>query len=211
MSPPMTIEVPQRVTKLPVDERGYPVPWFVMWIDGKPDFRVIDGAKMSLAIKEKRCWICGDKLGVNLAFVIGPMCAINRVISEPPSHRDCAIFALQACPFLSRPKMRRNEFNIPEGCSHPAGIPIDRNPGVMLLWMTRTYQPFSDDTGVLFRLGEPTELHWYTEGRAASRDEVMESIEKGLPLLRSIAEQQGKMATGQLDRMLGEALKLLPV
>ena len=39
--PPM----PSRIAALPVDERGYPVPWFVAWIDGKPEFRCADPAK----------------------------------------------------------------------------------------------------------------------------------------------------------------------
>jgi len=31
---------------LPIDpDRGYPVPWFVAWVNGKPDFRVIGVGK----------------------------------------------------------------------------------------------------------------------------------------------------------------------
>ena len=35
--------------------------------------------KREQSVKEKRCWICGDKRGKYGAFVIGPMCAINRI------------------------------------------------------------------------------------------------------------------------------------
>lgn len=113
-----TDQIPDRIKRLPVDHRDFPVPWFVQWFDdGKPsdfgigtaDFRVIDARKIGVAIRERRCWVCGDRLGVHLAFLIGPMCAVNRVISEPPSHRECAEFSAQTCPFLSRPRMRRNE------------------------------------------------------------------------------------------------------
>jgi hypothetical protein len=34
--------MPARFARLPADERGYPVPKFVEWIDGKPDFRCVD-------------------------------------------------------------------------------------------------------------------------------------------------------------------------
>jgi hypothetical protein len=36
---PELTELPLRMRGLPLDERGYPVPWFVAWIDGKPEFR----------------------------------------------------------------------------------------------------------------------------------------------------------------------------
>ena len=38
-------------------------------------------------------------MGVHKAFVIGPMCAVNRVIApEPPSHRDCGTFSARVLP-----------------------------------------------------------------------------------------------------------------
>jgi hypothetical protein len=133
----MNIEnVPERIAKLPRDDRGYPVPWFVAWVDGRPDFRVIEGGRIFEALKERRCWVCGEKLGRYLAFVIGPMCAINRITSEPPSHRDCALFAARACPFLTMPRMKRNERAKPEGYQEPAGfpsreIPASRSSGLL--------------------------------------------------------------------------------
>ena len=104
------VSMPPRIRRLPVSPAGFPVPWFIQWFDGGkpcapgdgvPDFRVFDAGKLRLAIKARRCWVCGGQLGVHLAFVIGPMCSINRVISEPPSHRECAVFSATACPFLS--------------------------------------------------------------------------------------------------------------
>jgi hypothetical protein len=76
--------LPERIKQLPIDERGYPIPWFVDWVDGKPEFRAMDGRKLVRAIKERLCWVCGQPLGVNLAFVAGPMCGINRVSSRTP-------------------------------------------------------------------------------------------------------------------------------
>jgi hypothetical protein len=201
---------------LPLDHRGFPVPWFVAWVDAKgnlwdqgrpgavPDFRVVDQRKLVRCVKEKRCWLCGQPLGRFMAFVIGPMCAITRVNSEPPSHRDCAQFALWACPFLSRPRMRRNEVGLPPEKIAPAGIHLDHNPGAMCLWVTTSYQPFKPDQGqqggVLFQLGEPLAVHWYAEGRAATEAELVAAIAKGLPQLRAITEQQGGGAVETLDR-----------
>jgi hypothetical protein len=207
--------------KLPLDARGYPIPWFVAYVDGKPDFRIMDVKKLARVLKgEKRCWVCGERLGTTFAFVVGPMCAINRVSSEPPSHRECAWFSAIACPFLSRPHMRRREAGLPEKMSEPAGVMIDRNPGVALVWVTNTYEVI--DTGQsreqvhhLFRMGEPRHVYCYADGRPATAKEVRASVESGLPLLRGACDKehptQRAEAHRQLDLVIAKAYKLLGI
>lgn len=186
------------------------MPWFVAWINGEPDFRVIEEGRTIEAIKLQRCWICGERLGRYMAFVIGPMCAVNRISAEPPSHRECAEFAARACPFLTMPKMKRNEREKPEDTRAPAGVRIARNPGVCLVWITRRCYLVRAEGGVLFNVGDPEELAWYCEGRQATRAEIMESINSGLPLLVEVAAKEGDQATEALRRKLNEALKLVP-
>ncbi|MBK3333519.1 hypothetical protein GA845_00540 [Burkholderia pseudomallei] len=193
---------------LPIDERGYPVPYFVAWVDGKPDFRVSDGAKMQNCVRFHRCWLCGGMLGRYRAFVIGPMCAVNRVSSEPPSHLNCALFAVHACPFLILPKAIRREANTPEGMTDPPGIFLKRNPGVSLVWVTREYRVTPCDGGVLFRLGEPSATLWYAHGRRATREEAQASIDSGLPALREVAASEN--ALPELERMIAAVEPLLP-
>jgi len=48
-----------------------------------------------VCVRHKRCWLCGQPLGKFMCFVVGPMCAINKTSAEPPSHRDCALYAVQ--------------------------------------------------------------------------------------------------------------------
>lgn len=201
--------------KLPVEERGYVVPWFVQWIEGKPDFRIMDGEKRVRAINKRLCWLCGETLGQCLAFVIGPMCAVNRVSSEPPSHRDCAEFAAKACPFLTMPKMVRRETGLPEETAEPGGVMLRRNPGVTLLWMTKGYRVIRDGEGFVLRIGNPTDVAWYREGRAATRAEVVESIESGLPALVEPFEQvvdpdQRREGLAFLETCLATAMQLVP-
>ena len=141
--------MPDRIRRLRVSPEGWPVPWFVEWFkdgkpcedgDGVPDFRVVNPRKIVTAIKQHKCWVCGDgPLGIYKCFVIGPMCAVNRVISEPPSHRECAIYAARICPFLSKPNMVRNEKGMfdPNGKPHAGlqeapGFHLARNPGAGL-------------------------------------------------------------------------------
>jgi len=205
--------LPPRMARLEIDHRGFPVPWFVAWIDGEPDFRVIDTPKIARAVRERRCWVCGDVLGIYKVFLIGPMCAINRVISEPPSHRDCAIFSAKACPFLSQPRMRRNKKDLPVEYKKAAGFGIERNPGAVCVWITKSFKPFSahqGSPGVLFRLGDPVECLWFAHGREATRFEVLASIDEGYPQLEDLARQEGSVAMAALHRYRTELMPLLP-
>jgi hypothetical protein len=208
--------LPERLKRLPVEERGYPVPWFVEWIDGKPDFRVMSHSKFLDAVKFRKCWMCGGTLGRKAAFVIGPMCAVNRISAEPPSHRDCAVFAAQACPFLSMPKAKRREAGLPLDGYVPAGCSIPRNPGVALVWVTSDWKYFPAPNnrggqGLLFMFGPyPIEVLWFAEGRPAARAEVEASIAGGLPALREMAAADGAAAVAELDVQLSKAMELLP-
>jgi hypothetical protein len=206
----MNASEPARIAKLPKDKHGRPVPWFVAWIDGEPDFRVIRSGGIEDAIRFNWCWVCGQTRGSWSAFVIGPMCAVNRTSAEPPAHRDCAVYSATHCPFLTTPNMVRRERGMPEDFVMPAGNMITRNPGVGLVWITRKFSRYRVDNGVLFDIGEPAETLWYAHGRSATREEVLFSIETGLPLLRSEAEAEGNGAVEHLEKMTAQALELVP-
>lgn len=208
--------LPSRMQALPVDHRGYPVPYFVAWIDGAPDFRVADGEKLVKCVNERRCWLCGQHLGSYFAFVVGPMCSVNRVSSEPPSHRECAEFALRVCPFLIMPRAQRRDAAMPDEATRPAGIMIRRNPGVTMLWITKSYQPFpaprpDGSQGALYRMGPPREVTCWAEGRTATRDEIAQSFDTGLPLLLEPAEKEGVRAVRQLETQALTARRLLGI
>jgi hypothetical protein len=202
--------LPHNMRDLPVDTRGYPVPFFVQWINGVPEFRLMNRGKMDRCVLLKLCWVCGKPLGNRLiAFTIGPMCAINRISSEPPQHPECAEFSAMACPFLPMPKMRRRTDGLPEGTKGDgAGIMIDRNPGVTLVWLTRRWTVLQEPNGYLFSVGAPIKTMWFAEGRRANRSEVLASIESGLPLLRELAVSPEEMA--ELETRRKAAMKLLP-
>jgi hypothetical protein len=204
------LELPERMRGLKVSDEGFPVPWFVGYVDGKPDFRTMDGEKMRVAVRLKRCWQCGQPLGKFMTFAIGPMCIVNRNIAEPPSHLACVEYAVRACPFLSQPRMRRNETNMPEEGTI-AGIGIMRNPGITALWTTLTYKAWRPSTGgVLFEIGDPEHVEFYAEGRRATRAEILASMESGLPILMEVAEQDGPEAVEALQAQYAKALQLLP-
>jgi hypothetical protein len=209
--------MPFGVARLKQTRKGYQIPWFVdrkaPLRDGEPDFRIMDGARLKLAIRENRCWVCGMKANASpMAFVAGPMCGINRTASEPPAHLACARWSARACPFLAYPKRVRDERDLPPG--QMAGIGILRNPGVAMVWVSRrwtTWRPGNPrSAGVLFDLGEPESVEWYCEGREATRTEVQESIETGLPILLRQAAQDGAHACFELGRLTERFMPLLP-
>lgn len=208
------LDVPGRIRRLPVDKRGFPVPRFVAMVNGEPDHRVVDPRWFAPAMRSKLCWICGEPLGRYYASIIGCMCSVNRIISEPPSHRDCAEFAVKACPFLSRPTMHRREAGLPEERTEPGGYGLRRNPGVACLWISKIYpkpfHPHIGNPGILFELGPPMETVWYREGRLATRAEVEEAVEEGLPNLMSIAEAESPAAVAALNRMAAAAVAHYP-
>lgn len=202
--------LPECMASLPVDHRGFPVPFFVAWHEGKPVFPAMDPRKFVQAIKRDLCWVCGKKNFAYKCFVIGPMCCINRINSEPPSHYQCARFSALNCPFLAQPRMKRatqmNEAGQTtlkgEVMGPPAGLMIERNPGVSCVWVTKSYKPFDDGLGrggVLIDLGPAVRLEFYANGRPATRDEVEASVAGGLPALMEAARKDGPEALDEMQ------------
>lgn len=184
--------LPAAMRGLPRNAQGYPTPWFVATLDdGTRDFRVADAEKRRTARRLNLCWVCGKQNGSFKAFVIGPMCALNRVSAEPPSHLACATYSARCCPFLSTPQMVRREHGLPDGMVQPAGVALMRNPGVALVWVTKTFTARltpAGEKGWLWHFGAPTSLAWYCQGREATRAEVIAAIDAGLPALQEVCQ-----------------------
>lgn len=202
-------QMPMQIRSLPTDPRGYPIPWFVAQLaDGSYDFRVVRPRGVEVALGRRICWICGRGLGDVFVFAVGPMCTINQVTSEPPAHADCARFAVRACPFLTNPKMRRNTKDIPSDARDPAGVMIKRNPGATALYYTRRFKGREG----LIKLGKPFRIEWWAEGQPATRDQVLASIDSGMPILRAECDKDSNPdeSHAALTTMYEKALKWVP-
>lgn len=206
----MTIEMPTTMRDLPIcPVRKLPVPWFVSWIDGKPEFRVADVSKLHHAVGGGLCWVCGKKHRKTFSFVVGPVTAITRVHSEPPSHTECAEYSVKMCPYLNRPNMIRREANMPEGTELPPGAFTD-NPGVVAMWTCDRYEIRMAGNGVLFNLPNPFRVLWWTEGRVATREQAAEAIDAAYDKLESQAKEEGVSSLAELQRCHRKASKLIP-
>lgn len=215
----MTVQLPPlppRIAALPRDTRGYPIPWFLADQSPEANFQLAAKEKVSRAFAQKRCWICGQHMGVMLCFVVGPISTLTRTSSEPPSHLTCAGFAAVACPFLVRPQMRR--MPKAEGAQHPPGDFRTTNPGITALWSTRdvTMVRTTADTSVsarggnMFLLGVPEAVAWYCEGRGATLAEVSGVVAEEARVLTLAAKREGPRAELDLLQSVQALLPFLP-
>lgn len=185
----------------------YPVPWFitVKTVAGDWEWRAITAERFDEAIRERLCWVCGQDLDpprYSYVFAVGPMCTVTRISAEPPQHLECARYSVTICPFLSDPDRKRRKLDE----LAPDAAMITRNPGVTALYRTYGYQlTRSSDGRMLVEMATPLDVEWYREGRAATREEVCESFDSGLGLLREIAAKEGLDSQALLSRRVAEA------
>jgi len=181
--------LPERMRRLPIDDRGYPIPEFVSNLDGKRDFRVVSLEHLAKCIRNGVCWICGNPLEVRKVFVVGPLAAIQAVCNEPPSHVECAEFAVRACPFLLLPKAQHRPNDIPNIQKMPGSM--NRNPGACCLYTVTGYSRHEKPDGrIVFRTGPALRVVWYTQGRPALRSEVLSAIEESLLAIRAAGSDE---------------------
>jgi hypothetical protein len=96
----MKIPIPKYLENNP-RWRGLPIPFIALIKDdGEPDFRVTNEINRRVVMLERRCQLCGNKMGRNLFFVGGTMAAKNNRYFEPAAHLECVIYAMQVCPFI---------------------------------------------------------------------------------------------------------------
>jgi len=203
--------LPAGMRDLPLDERGIPVPWFVDWFAGKPDFRVVDGRKLAEGWKRDLCWICGKPLYAFRAWIVGPIGMINRCTREPPAHLECARVALTQCPFLSNPQMKRSKAALPAGHSGGGNL-VEHNSGLSSAWITkgRGGELFDPGNGPLFRIFPPHKVEWFYKGAPATDDEVRAEFGQAAGRLREIDRQHGPAALQNLEVRISNCAKWLP-
>lgn len=186
------IPIPRRMTTLRRTESGMPIPKFASWINGKPDFTVMDMTFMKSAITARRCGICGEPLGRYASFVGGPLSQLSGQYSEPPFHKDCAEFALQICPFiLTGHNMRKNK---PTAQIMVNNKVSPENPKVFGL-VTATIGTYSFEPRYMtFFLTETAEPEWWYQGHRVTSDEDRAILENALRAAQYNIQEQARAA-----------------
>lgn len=208
----MTLDLPYmppRITRLPRDSRGYPVPRMVPWYElgttglercppglGHPDFTIRDRTILDRCMQLNHCWICGDPLGRYHSYLIDAMAAVDGVSSDPPAHHGCATWSARACPHIAG---RR-----PDGA-----VILDTRP-IYVVITSRDDQPQQVRAGGwMWLTGHPERAEWYTAGRPATRNEVMTDIDAQLPEAQKLAVRT-RSGLDRLESGLHAIYPLLP-
>lgn len=178
--------LPPRMRTLPRGADGQPIPYLLTQVATKYESAL--GAELALAAmcEQKRCWLCGDKLGQYAAFVAEPLTSVTKISRTPPAHHDCAKYA--ALTGLLQPKSLK----------------------VSLVWVTRDFQMQRAANGHVFVVGDAEQAFWFADGRCATREEVTAVMQEGLPNLYEIAKRSGNAALGGLDLQVARALRKIP-
>ena len=159
---------PPRIRTLQTDPRGYPVPYFAATDPlGHPDFRVVDHDRWQHAVRFRRCGICGEQMGQNVAFVGGPASIESRLFTDLPMHIDCAGYAMQICPFLAAPSFAYSR-GLPalEGVQTLANASVSTDrPSIFGLASTHSFETVAlpDGTLALFSARFKS-LTWWQNG-----------------------------------------------
>ena len=157
-------ELPFRLQSRPAHE-GTPIP-FITFIDKdeKPLWKVTHPGRFFRGIMDQLCGACGQRIGKAHfpVFIVPPLGAIGHVSFTLPMHMDCAQWMVSNFPTL-------------------------RGDGLWALYVTRGYKVrrATVDGRLLFLLSIPATregVTWHTQGRAATRDEVLGEFDKCIPL-----------------------------
>ncbi|HEV3223928.1 MAG TPA: hypothetical protein VGZ90_13660 [Puia sp.] len=139
----MNAEIPDFLSHLKVDERGYPIPFFVPIVDGKPNFKYADLNKFNICTEKHLCWVCGKKLiKDSFYFISGPIGLHNRIHSDPAMHKECAQFTLMVCPHLYFYKAER------KATDTAPPYQLSGKPECLFLVKSSKYKLVSDGIGV---------------------------------------------------------------
>lgn len=172
---------PERVARLPVDERGYPIFFTIQPPAGRPlNFRALNLERHERAGREGLCMVCGEPLDYWLYFIGGPMCLANRIFGDGAMHKECAEYSLQVCPHLNTASARyASERGVNEDPTL-VGDPnvIKQRPSRLLVVRVRSYRLVSNGSGkVVFRIPDPSGIEWLTnDGKPLSDAESKQTF-----------------------------------
>lgn len=148
-----------RLAARPTDpRRRLPVPFAqARNADGSANFALIDAQKAVLAGLARRCGLCGQPMGEQVAFLGGPSAVTGRAFLDPPMCVQCAEDATVLCPHLARQRVPRR----PDDSPPPPGWTHDK-PTRWGLYVTGAYGIVRHSSYYVFLPAPPTVIRWFT-------------------------------------------------
>lgn len=162
--------IPHIMRNLPIDDRGYVIPYFTPIVNGVPDFRYQDEKKRQNCFNYNLCSICGKKLIPRIFwFISGPLGLKNKTASDAPMHEECARYSINVCPHMIFQKAERRS----EGGPHtPEPFLMTDKPETLYLIKADKYRliNYGGHTYIRFR---PifTEAYGYENNRLIKKEQ----------------------------------------
>jgi hypothetical protein len=129
-------DMPERIAKLPKEERGYPITYIAAFIDGKPDLGIQDYAKVLSCVREWRCHVCGEKMGKLGYFIAYDPVPKRPRFLDPAIHKECALYSLKVCPYLANPSAKHRSSKMLPTDQTDLGEVSNRSHQVVLIGTT---------------------------------------------------------------------------
>lgn len=124
--------IPSFLSHLKTD-RGYPIPYFAAFVDGRVDFRMMDAKRQRVCMAYRKCAVCSKPLDEIAYLITGPLGLSNRVSSDTWMHKACAEFSLSACPHLAYLKHERREGDMPSSTFESPGMDANKPKEIYLV------------------------------------------------------------------------------
>lgn len=162
------VRIPPRLVHRPCDPRGYVIP-YAQFVDddGAPNFAVLDHYKTRECLRRRLCGLCGQQMGRHVHFIGGPLCVANHHFYDPPMHRDCAVYALQACPHLARSKGHYRPVPAIDGAVLVAGaMELEHAPYFALMHTTSFDYGRTPAGMVVAKAGAWIDVEYWKDGRS---------------------------------------------
>jgi len=151
-----------RVAKLP-QYKGIPIPFNATYrTDGTPDFKVVNEENRWRCANERLCWICGEPLEYWIVFVGGPRSCENRLFIDGPMHEECALDAVEICPFLAGRMDYAKTFDLSK---HDPALKLEERvshppPEKIGLYKTRGFEVKTARNSWFFFAGKAKQITW---------------------------------------------------
>lgn len=173
------VPIPKRMRTLERDARGYPVPFIVLRDrQGVPRFTINDVTKVAACLTKKLCSICGKRLDIDMWLVGGSRAFLHDdgVFLDPPLHYECAVYALQVCPFLAAPNYSKGigarKVDLPYGIrTSSVEHSGPTQPERFGLGCTRAYRKLPHEAagaGVVLKIERWGYIEWWRNGTSCA-------------------------------------------
>lgn len=147
-------DLPPSLASRPRSTSGLPIPYVAARrSDGSPDFALVDPLRSLAAAQQRRCAVCGTKMGYWVAFIGGPKSVSTRTFVDGPAHEDCLVAAIGLCPYLAHRATRRSD-RVQQEATTPAGFD-DGKPSQFQVGITRQYRTVLGPNGEVLHRAAP--------------------------------------------------------